>query len=242
MAIAFLPIDIDVRLPDEKKLLEYCEQHKLPKIKDSVDAVSYWDLVPVIGRLSSSQWLDTEYARNVLYNRYNPGLGECQYANDIDKVFPEIPYMLEQLPFSELTMVTMMIQKTYVQPHVDPHMGDIVNDPYEISIHNEPHRYNIQLTQHVDNAFFVCETKDSEKIYPKITRERPCFAFCERYHFHGSEYVGENKIQLSVFGIVDRVKHKDMVIRSLIKHRDEVIIFPDPIDPSDKKYHHNSYN
>ena len=49
MAIAFLPIDIDIRLPDEKKLLEYCDEFKLPKIKDNVDAVVHWDLVPVIG-------------------------------------------------------------------------------------------------------------------------------------------------------------------------------------------------
>lgn len=241
MAIAYLPIDIDIRLPDEKKLLAYCEKHKLPKIKDSNDTVEYWDLVPVIGRLTNEQWLDLPYARNVLFNRYVPNQGECCWANDIDKEFPEIPYMLNQLPFSELTMVTMMIQKTYVSPHMDPHLDDVIPDPYEISIENEPHRYNIQLTQHVKNAYYVQETKTSEKIYPNITREQPCFAFCERYHYHGSEYVGENKIQLSVFGIVDRIKHKDTIIKNLIKHRDSAIIFPDPTNPWDPKYQHDSY-
>ena len=91
MAIAYLPIDIDIRLPNEEKLLAYCEKHKLPKIKDSNDTVEYWDLVPVIGRLTNEQWLDLPYARNVLFNRYVPNQGECRWANDIDKEFPEIP-------------------------------------------------------------------------------------------------------------------------------------------------------
>lgn len=242
MAIAFLPIDIDVQLPNEEKLLAYCDKYKLPKIKDSVDTVEYWDIVPVIGRLSNEQWIDPEQLREVLYNRYVPNLGECQWANNIDKEFPEIPYMLNQLPFSELTLVSMMVQRTPVETHLDPHLGDVIPDLYEISIENEPHRYNIQLTQHNKNAYFVRDTKHSEKIFPKITREQPCFAFCERYHWHGSEYVGENKIQLSVFGIVDRIKHKDMIIKNLIKHYDDAIIFDNPTDPWNPIYHHDSYS
>ena len=81
MAIAYLPIEIDVRLPNEKKLLEYCDKYKLPKITDSTDTVEYWDLVPVIGRLPSEHWLDMSLARDALYNRYVPNLGECQWAN-----------------------------------------------------------------------------------------------------------------------------------------------------------------
>lgn len=241
MAIAFLPIDIDVRLPDEEKLLAYCEKHKLPKISDSNDTVAYWDLVPVIARMSNDKWYDLEYGRNVLYNRYNPNLGEAVWANNIDVEFPEIPYMLSQLPFSELTMVTMMVQRTYVPHHLDPHLNDNIWDPYEISIMNEPHRYNIQLTQHGKDAYFVSNNK-TDKVFPKITRELPCFAFCERYHWHGSEYIGPNKIQLSVFGIVDRVKHHAMIMKNLIKHKDEAIIFEDPTDVNDLKYHFDSYH
>jgi hypothetical protein len=242
MAIAYLPIDIDVRLPDEGKLLAYCEKYKLPKIKDSNDTVAYWDLVPVIARMPNDKWYDIEYGRNVLYNRYNPNLGEAVWANNIDVEFPEIPYMLSQLPFKELTMVTMMIQKTYVPHHLDPHLNDIINDPYEISIMNEPHRYNIQLTQHGQPAYFVSANKDGEKVFPNITKEQPCFAFCERYHWHGSEYIGENKIQLSVFGIVDREKHHATIMKNLSKHRDKAIIFEDPNNPQDLQYHFDSYS
>jgi hypothetical protein len=44
-----------------------------------------------------------------------------------------------------------------------------------------------------------------------------------------------------VFGIVDRIKHKDTIIKNLIKHRDNAIIFPDPVDPWNPKYQHDSY-
>lgn len=241
MAIAFLPIDIDVRLPDETKLLEYCEKYKIPPIEGKVDTASYWDIVPVIGRLPGEKWYDIRELKATLHERYNPGLGECHWANDIDKVFPEIPYMLNQLPFTELTMVSMLVQKTYVPHHLDPHVGDNVLDPFEISLHNEPHRYNIQLTKHGQNAFFVSQEKDGEKLYPNITRERPCFAFCERYHWHGSDYIGPNKVQLIVFGIVDRKKHRATIYKNLAKYKDDAIIFPDPENPEDLRYHHDSY-
>lgn len=239
MAIAYLPIDIDVKLPNEEILLKYCEEFKLNKINDNTDSVEFWDVAPVIGRLKSEQWYDTEYVRNVLYNRYNPNMGPCIWANDIDKIMPEIPYMLNQLPFKELTMVVLMLQQTYVPHHFDPHRGDIYIDPSEISIDIEPHRYNIQLTQHGKNAFFVSDSYNGEKLYAPITKEQPCFAFCERYHWHGSDYVGPNKIQLSVFGILDREKHQETIAKNLEKNQSKAIIFENPINPENLTNHYD---
>jgi len=239
MTIAFLPIDIDVRLPDEEKLLKYCEEFKIPNLEVEEDKAEFWDIVPVISRMTDDEWRNTKTAKFAMNHRYVPNSGMCRYANNIDKIFPEIPYMLNQLPFSELTVVSLLVQRSYVPHHLDPHYNDVIVDPYEISIENEPHRYNIQLTQHNKNAFFVSETKDGEKIFPKITKEQPCFAFCERYHWHGSDYIGPGKIQLSVFGIVDRLKHKDTIIKNLIKHYDDAIILPDPVDPWDIKNQHD---
>jgi hypothetical protein len=239
MTIAFLPIDIDVKLPDEEKIIKFCEEFKMAKLNVEKDKGSHWDVVPVLSRISEQDWNDSLKAKHSINNRYVPNLGEPRYLNNIDKLFPEIPYMLEQLPYKELTIVSLLLQTEYVPHHFDPHYGDVTPDPYEISIENEPHRYNIQLTHHNKNAFFVSEKHGGEKLYPKITKERPCFAFCERYHWHGSDYIGPNKIQLSVFGIVDRIKHKDMIIKNLIKYRDEAIILPNPIDPWDPIHHHS---
>jgi hypothetical protein len=237
MAIAYLPIDIDVQLPDEKTLINYCEEFKITRFETEVDGVRYWDIAPVVARIPSEDWYDRNKLKDVIYNRYNPGLGPQIWANNIDKIMPEVPYMLNQLPFKELTGVSFMLQTEYVPHHLDPHEGDVYIDPSEITIDIEPHRYNIQMTQYGKPAFFVSSSANGEKIYPNITKEQPCFAFCERYHWHGSEYVGPNKIQLSVFGILDREKHKEMIRKNLEKYRDRAIIFPDPADPTDLAYH-----
>lgn len=227
MTIAYVPIDIDVQLPDEQSLIDFCQQTKIPDITDSnVNQIKFWDKVPVIGRLEKNKdWYDMDKMRHALFNRYTPGLGECKYANDIDKTFPEIPYMLNQLPFKELSMVTMLVQREEVQTHIDSQVYDIITDPTEIAIEMEPRRYNILMTKHHYKSFFVRETQDSEKLYPTFTPQLPCHAICESNHWHGADWDGPDKIMLCVFGILDRPKHLQMIKDNLEKHKDKAIVF-----------------
>ena len=227
MAIAFAPIDIDVKLPDETILLEYIEKYKV--------VGSTWDIGPVLSRMQDDEWRDMPTALNALYNRYNTANDTYRYANGIDELMPEIPYMLNQLPFKKLTVVVLFKQTAQVNHHYDPHTSDIYEDPSEIAIDMEPRRYNILLTKHDTPSFFLGDTMD-EKIYPRITRERPAFAFCERYHYHGADYIGPGKVMLSVFGILDREKHKEFIEAGINKYPNEVIRFTDPNDPTDHKY------
>jgi len=227
MTIAYVPIDIDVQLPDEQSLIDFCQQTKIPDITDSnVNQIKFWDKVPVIGRLEKNEdWYDLDKMRHALFNRYTPGLGECRYANNIDKIFPEIPYMLEQLPFKELSMVTMLVQREPVDTHIDSQVYDNIVDPSEIAIEMEPRRYNILMTKHNYRSFYVREQQDSEKIYPEFTPELPCHAICESHHWHGADWDGPDKIMLCVFGILDRPKHLQMIKDNLEKHRDKAIVF-----------------
>jgi hypothetical protein len=227
MAIAFLPIDIEVALPNESALVDFCQSTKIPDITDTeVNNIEHWDKVPVMGRLDTKQWYNVSEMRHALFNRYTPGLGSCQYANGIDKLFPEIPFMLKQLPFKELSIVTMLVQKQYVPHHTDNQAYDVIIDPSEVSIDIEPRRYNILMTKHDYKSFFVSKDKDSEKLYPTITKDNPCHAICEQHHWHGADYAGPNKIMLCVFGILDRVKHKSMIEYNLEKYRNNgAIIF-----------------
>ena len=227
MTIAYLPIDINVQLPDEQKLIDFCQETKIPDITDSnVNQIKFWDKVPVIGRLDKDEdWYDIDKMRHALFNRYTPSLGECRYANDIDKVFPEIPYMLNQLPFKELSMVTMLVQREKVDTHIDSQVYDNIVDPTEIAVEMEPRRYNILMTKHHYKSFFVRETKDSEKIYPTFTSKLPCHAICESHHWHGADWDGPDKIMLCVFGILDRPKHLQMIKDNLEKHKDKAIVF-----------------
>jgi hypothetical protein len=227
MAIAFAPIDIDVKLPDEKILLEYIEKYKV--------VGSTWDIGPVLSRMQDNEWRDMPTALSALYNRYNTGNDTYRYANGIDELMPEIPYMLNQLPFKKLTVVVLFKQTAQVNHHYDPHTSDVYEDHSEIEIELEPRRYNILLTKHNTSSFFVSDNTD-KKIHPVLTKERPAFAFCERYHYHGADYIGPDKVMLSVFGILDREKHKEMISNSVRKYPNEVIRFTDPDNPFDPKH------
>lgn len=230
MGIAFLPIDIDVQLPDEKKLLDYLSEFKMKK-NNREGHSHWWDTVPVLMRGTPGLEYNMANTTELIANRYNAGLGTPNYVNDIDKVFPEIPYMLNQLPFKELTVVAMLCQNEPVDYHTDGLAIDNDLDPTEVSYELEPKRYNILLTKHdYKDCFFVSDKIGGTKVYPNIPRERPCHVISDRYYAHGADYRGEGKIMLAVIGgILDRPKHYEMIRRNLEKYRSEAVIYPDPI-------------
>jgi hypothetical protein len=229
MAIAYLPIDIDVQLPDEKRLLDFCHETKIKSDRNDTDAMEHWWTVPVRSRLRGKEWYDRERLYHGISHRLVEGAGPSYWANDVDKVLPEIPYMFEQLPILEFNFCVMLIQREHVNTHQDTQYADPAVDPRMRRIELEPRRYNILMNKHEIPSFFVCENQYSEKFYPKIKRERSCFSICEEYHWHGADYVVENKIMLCILGVVDEQRHIETIQRSLQKYKDEAIIFPDTI-------------
>ncbi len=203
-------------------LLNYIEQYQL-KIKHTT-----WKIAPVLGRVSPDLWNDPNTYSNVVYNRYNSLIDvPMQYANNIDSIMPEIPYMLNQLPFTQLTFGFLLEQLQEVTKHHDVQKYDVYNDLNEISIENEPRRFNILLNRHSEPAFYVSETLDTEKVYPNITKETPCFAFNERQYLHGSDYIGSGKVMLIAGGLIDKEKFKDTISKNLERFKDQTIIFSD---------------
>lgn len=231
MAIAYAPLNIDVRLPDISKIKKYFDEHQhvLSGNADLIDNDAFI-FVPVFIRASEQEWIDPKIAMHHYQNRWNTLEKPAKYLYDIDKIIPEIPDILNQLPYKELTMVYLLRQSGYVNPHYDSEPGDVYNDNSEISIKNEPHRINVLLSNHEDPNFFVSEFKDSEKIFPKITASRPCYAFAERYYWHGAEYTKPERYLLSVFGILDREKHRAMIDESVKLWPNDIVRFPDPDD------------
>lgn len=228
MAIAYLPIEIDVKLPDEERLIEFAHRYKIPsnqEDRDDVKTGNHWYKVPVCGRCESEDWYDIDKFKTVLYNRFVPNVYPVKYANEIDKKFPEIPFILNQLPFKELSFVALLMQREEVECHTDDQDADIIIDPSEVSLEVEPRRYNIQLTRHGIKSFYVCKDQGSERTYPMITKELPAFAICEKHHWHGADHVVDGKIMLSIFGILDREKHKKTIEYNLEKFKDKAIIY-----------------
>jgi hypothetical protein len=224
MAIAFLPIEIDVQLPDPQIIFDYLEKYQIKTKHTS------WRMAPILGRAPSTDWYDSNAYPKIIYNRYNSSITDIpQYANGIDKLMPEIPYMLNQLPFKTLTYALFLEQLEEVTKHNDMQIHDVCDDPSEIAIEHEPRRFNFLLTRHSEKAFFVSESMDAEKIYPIITKEHPCFAFNEQQYLHGADYIGPGKIIIMAGGLLDRKKHKKMIEENLEKFKNHVIRFSDPI-------------
>lgn len=226
MTIAFLPIDIEVTLPDEGKVHDYINKYQI-KTKHST-----WKVAPLIGRIKPEDWYkDKKVYIDATYKRMDLTVQEPpQYANNVDQLIPELAAMLQKLPYKLLTFAILLEQVEEVTQHVDAQKKDVITDPTEVSLSLEPRRYNFLLTRHSEQSFYVCEKYNSEKVYPIISKENPCFAFCEKYHLHGADYIGPGKVMILTGGILDREKHKETLARSLEKFKDQAIIFPDPVD------------
>jgi hypothetical protein len=234
MTIAYTPLNIDVQLPDADRISTWFKNNQtIPLENFDLLYNEEFTFVPVYLRMSYEDWLDPKLAMEHYNNRWNSRPGQGRYLFDIEKILPEIPYMINQLPYKELTQVFMMYQKNHVDPHYDSEIGDTYEDPSEISIDNEPHRINILLTNHGEKNFYLSEFKNSERIYPKITKEKSCYAYVERYYWHGSDYTKSGRYLLSTFGIVDKEKHKKMIADSVLTYPEEIISFPDVGNPND---------
>jgi hypothetical protein len=228
MTIAYLPVEIDVRLPDEQEIIDYVKKYQIPSMTHlNGPRFDPWIGAPVMGRAKTSDWYDPEKFKEIFCNRLVPNTAPIEYANNIDEKFPELIYMINQLPMKETSVVMLLMQTRQVTAHTDNQPDDVILDPSWISIDTEPRRYNIQLTRHGVPSFFVSKTNDSEKIYPSITKEMPCFLSCEQHHYHGADFVVEGKIMMCVLGIVDKDRHVDNIRKNLEKYQDQAIIFPD---------------
>ncbi len=212
MGIAFLPINIEVALPDEQKLQDFFEENQLQEFDDGYEEnVIHWDKCPVLGKLQGDEWHDQSKLRHLINYRNNKTGEKQTYYRDIDKIFPEIPFMLNQLPILEFSMVTMLRQRQEVPCHIDSQMTEVNLDLSEVSVEMEPRRYNILLTKHEYKSFYVSEFEGSEKFYPTLTKERPCHLISEKMHWHGADWDGPGKIMLAILAVLDRPKHFKMI-------------------------------
>jgi hypothetical protein len=218
--IAFLPLDLDYKLPDEEELIKYCHE-----VHVKTDNAPAWLITPICGRFDPADWFDDKKFSTHWFHRYVEYGLPVQYVNDVDKKFPEIKYMLEQLPYKELTAATLFLQATNVKCHLDWFEHDVYEDETEKAIENEPRRFNIQLSNHHYKSSYVAASEKGKRHYSTITKECPGYCMAECYNWHGAEYAGPDKITLFTTGIIDREKRDELIERSLKKYSKEAIAF-----------------
>jgi len=222
--IAFLPLDLDYDLPDENEIIDYCYKNHIPS-EVTRPSGPCWLITPVCGRFNPSEWYSKESFDNNWFNRYVPNGLPLQFDRNIDETFPKIKYMLDQLPYRELTMATLFLQDREVGCHIDWFEKDNDTDPDERSIENEPRRFNIQLTNHHYKSTYVAPSENGDKVYGKITKETPGYCISELYNWHGAHLIGKDKVTLFTTGLIDKKKRDDLINRSLEKFKDDAVIF-----------------
>jgi hypothetical protein len=226
MGIAFLPIDIETALPDEQKIIDYCNRQSF--LDKSIS--NCWDTVPVYARLNEDQLHDIPTLLELIRTKTVYTGIKGKYLNNFDKEFPEIAAIIDQLPFKELAYAVLFRQTSEVNPHMDRgkeelYDSTLVENDDTKALYLEPKRYNILLTKHDYKSFYVCNTQDSNPIYPEIPKHRACFAFSNDEHYHGANFVGQDKIMLFMSGSLDKLKHQELIKKSMQKYSKEVIAF-----------------
>lgn len=231
MTIACLPIEIDVSLPDEQRILDYVKNFEIPSTLH-LDGPRFdcWKVAPVAGQMSSDDWKDPYKIQSLICNRLTPNYGKFQWANDFDKLFPEVVNMISQIPVID-PLVILMQQEKESTPHFDTQPKDVILNSDDILLSTEPRRYNIQLTNFGKTSFFVSKTKTSEKIYyHHISPKLPAYCFPEQHYYHGADFIGPNKVSLCILGKPDKEKHEKLIRSSFQKHKDKAIIIEDGND------------
>lgn len=207
--IAYTPIDISIKIPNEDVLKRYFFDNHIINLKETTGYSSL--LCALVSRNPVNDWRD---AGQIFADHTGK---ELYYAPGVKEIFPDLVDFVHSLPYKELIGVVLNLHKEYLPPHQDEYINeDIVG----------PERYNVLLTSHYgQDSFFICKEKDSEKLYPKILKEYPVYAFSNNKVFHGADTVLDDRIILICAGILDKEKHQDLISRSVEKFKDYVIRF-----------------
>lgn len=230
--IPYTPIDISVVLPDEDKLYNYCLTHtfsKTPNVDNGIICfvgckVELEDWRTIIdmydGRIyddETESLLDEQC--NTIYEAMNnsEGLGQIYFEPDFKRMFPELVDTILQLPFKYFTGIHLMLAGNRESSvHRDP---AALSDSKLQTITLPPDRYNIALNC-FENPKFYIETEPGVKVYVKLEKEFPCFAFNNRDYKHGADIRDESslrRMQLLIYGVLDNEKHTELINRSIDK-------------------------
>lgn len=229
--IAYTPVDLKIELPSEEDLYNYCITNtfsKKPKVENGIISVvgtkidiKDWrtTLDAYEGRIYDEDTKDEwEIQYEKLHNATNSTdqLGEFYFDPRFKEMFPSLVEACLSLPFKYLTGVFFLLAGHKGTPiHKDP--PPMSADPtQQTSI--VPNRYNISLNCFDNPKFFI--QNDKEKIYMKVTKEYPCFAFDNENYLHGADVADETsmrRMQLLIYGVLDDTKHQELLNKSIAK-------------------------
>lgn len=239
---AFLPLDIDLGPIDFNALEQYHNEYsELPRTNmgNNTHGVYVFGLSPVLFRGTEQQFYDQQYCDNNFINRYNILLDDPRYTFNFDKKFPGIVKGISQLPL-KITHIEMISNKKDAPPHFDDWEIDGVPDPVWaiLTTRSEEQKkqipdwdiplnsYKIFLYEKPEPSFYVCENLIGDPVYTKFYKQGYVCCISKLNFPHGVTKLNNiRKYVLSVWGIIDKEKHLDLIKRSYEKNKDYAVFF-----------------
>tara|TARA_Y100000004_G_scaffold43403_1_gene47526 strand:- start:4632 stop:5216 length:585 start_codon:yes stop_codon:yes gene_type:complete len=154
-----------------------------------------WNCLPVCGK--TDKW-DANSFYDAYVNRYESG--------EVKWNVPELQEILQYYP-GEVTHAQVLNQKSIIVAHKDTPI---------VKKQVEPNGFKILMNDKLEKSFFV--KIHGKRKFIDLPETTNCFTINEHEILHGAMMPKQDKYIVSCFGIIDEVKHKNLIDRSLEKY------------------------
>lgn len=238
---AFLPLDIDVGEINFDDLEAYHNKYsERPKVNmgDNTHGVYVFGVSPVLFRGTEEQFYDQAYIDKNFIERYNLK-NDPEYLFGFDKKFPSIVQALAELPI-KITHVDMLSNKKDAPAHFDDWEVDGEVDPMwhifwtrtKEQVQQIPdgtlplNSYKIFIYERPEKSFYVCKSLIDEPVFPCYNKQAYAAGITKTTYPHGAKRInGLRKYVISVWGLLDKDKHLELLERSYKRNKDYGVFF-----------------
>lgn len=180
-------------------LISIVSKYKLQPHNKWPDA---WMCLPVCGK--TNKW-DADSFYDAYVNRYESG--------KVNWNVPELKEILDYYP-GEVTHAQILNQKNVIVAHKDTPI---------IKKQVEPNGFKILMNNTLEKSFYV--KVNGKRHFIELPETTNCFTINEHEILHGASMPENDKYIVSCFGIIDEVKHTELIHRSKEKYSEYGIYF-----------------
>lgn len=218
--IAYCPVDVEKIIVDIGIIEQFITKY------DTGHHDGLWRCLPLLGRVNSQNDFRNAVAfEHAWEKRYNSN--GIVFINEL--VLPHLQPLIDaiyNLPITP-THAQILNQTADVGKHYDlKHTGNTYYDDYPgINDDLEPASYKIMLNTWDEQSFYVAKGFGLPNHYIKLPNDTNTFVINEKTYPHGSTKPSTSKYIVSIFGLIDKQRHVELLERSRLKYSKFIISF-----------------
>ena len=213
--IAYCPLDLPKVMVDEDVVNLLIDTYN-PGHHDGI-----WDTLPLLGKVNSQEdFLNAKEFEKAWEKRYDyDGIikENILVSDKLKPIFDQFKKLPMQVTHAQILRANKNVPKHHDMKHKN---GKFIIKGTDY----EPNGWKILLNKFEFKSFFICESMDSEPQYINLPNSTNTFVINEKNYPHGSTFVPD-KCMVSIFGLVDKVKADNLIIKSSIRYSDQVLSF-----------------